>query len=102
MTSMHFIGLDIHKKTISYCVKDVSGTVLSEGTIAATRAQLDDWVKTLPARGPWPWKKPCLPDGSMTNFCLSVLHPLMLRAIGAGQEEERSHRCQQDLRLSSM
>ena len=23
MTSMHFIGLDIHKKTISYCVKDV-------------------------------------------------------------------------------
>ena len=25
MTSMHFIGLDIHKKTISYCVKDVSG-----------------------------------------------------------------------------
>jgi hypothetical protein len=42
VTSMHFIGLDIHKKTISYCVKDVSGTVLSEGTIAATRAQLDD------------------------------------------------------------
>ena len=33
MTSMHFIGLDIHKKTISYCVKDVSGTVLSEGTV---------------------------------------------------------------------
>jgi hypothetical protein len=28
VTSMHFIGLDIHKKTISYCVKDVSGKVL--------------------------------------------------------------------------
>ena len=38
MTSMHFIGLDIHKKTISYCVKDLSGTVLSEGTVAATSA----------------------------------------------------------------
>ena len=24
MTSMHFIGLDIHKKTISYCVSNVS------------------------------------------------------------------------------
>ena len=35
MTSMHFIGLDIHKKTISYCVKDVSGKVLSEGTVLA-------------------------------------------------------------------
>jgi hypothetical protein len=51
VTSMHFIGLDIHKKTISYCVKDVSGTVLSEGTLAATRAQLDDWVKTLASSG---------------------------------------------------
>jgi hypothetical protein len=25
---MNFIGLDIHKKTISYCVKDASGEVL--------------------------------------------------------------------------
>ena len=38
MTSMHFIGLDIHKKTISYCVKDVSGTVLSEGTVAGDQS----------------------------------------------------------------
>src|SRR5246127_2833755 len=25
MTTMNYIGLDVHKKTISYCVKDVSG-----------------------------------------------------------------------------
>jgi transposase len=31
VTSMNFIGLDIHKKTISYCVKNISGKVLSEG-----------------------------------------------------------------------
>jgi transposase len=49
--SMYFIGLDIHKKTISYCVKDVSGRVLSEGTVAATRAQLNEWMKSLPV--PW-------------------------------------------------
>jgi hypothetical protein len=24
---MYYIGLDLHKKTISYCVKDVSGQV---------------------------------------------------------------------------
>jgi hypothetical protein len=29
--------LDIHKKTISYCVKDNSGKVLSEGKMPATR-----------------------------------------------------------------
>ena len=44
VTSMNFIGLDIHKKTISYCVKDISGKVLSEGKIPATRQGLREWV----------------------------------------------------------
>jgi hypothetical protein len=34
---MYYIGLDIHKKTISYCVKDTSGQVQQEGQIGATR-----------------------------------------------------------------
>jgi hypothetical protein len=32
---MYYIGLDIHKKTISYCVKDQGGQICSEGVIAA-------------------------------------------------------------------
>lgn len=40
--------LVVHKKTISYCVKDVSGHVHSEGTVNATRMDLDWWMKTLP------------------------------------------------------
>jgi hypothetical protein len=28
---MYFIGLDVHKKTISYCVKDATGRVYQEG-----------------------------------------------------------------------
>src|SRR5271169_1837814 len=91
VTSMHFIGLDIHKKTISYCVKDVSGTVLSEGTIAASRAQLDDWVKTLPA----PWTvamEATMFTGWIYDHLLphaaavKVAHPLMLRAIAAAKK----------------
>gem|GEM_PF-4401772 len=31
---------DVHKKTISYCVKDASGQVLQEGKIGATRGEL--------------------------------------------------------------
>jgi hypothetical protein len=46
---MNFIGLDIHKKTISYCVKDGAGEVLAEGTIPATRVHLEGWMKTLAA-----------------------------------------------------
>src|SRR5260370_19330223 len=30
MTAMNYIGLDVHKKTISYCVKDVSGRIQQE------------------------------------------------------------------------
>ena len=40
MRSMYYVGLDVHKKTISYCAKDVSGHINSEGMIAATRIDL--------------------------------------------------------------
>ena len=33
--TMYFIGLDIHKKTISYCVKDAAGHVYQDGNKAA-------------------------------------------------------------------
>ena len=39
MESMYYyIGLDVHKKLISYCVKDASGRIHAQGKIAATRA----------------------------------------------------------------
>jgi hypothetical protein len=34
MQTMYYIGLDVHKRTISYCVKDGSGTIHAEGTHA--------------------------------------------------------------------
>jgi hypothetical protein len=46
--NMYYIGLDVHKKTISYCVKDASGRIHQQGAIGATRAELDSWMKTLP------------------------------------------------------
>jgi hypothetical protein len=45
---MYYVGLDVHKKTISCCVKDGSGQVHQEGQIGATRLELDSWMKTLP------------------------------------------------------
>ncbi len=37
MQPMYYIGLDVHKRTISYCVKDGSGKIYAEGSIPATR-----------------------------------------------------------------
>jgi transposase len=45
---MYYIGLDVHKKTISYCVKDAAGHVHREGKIVSTRCELDSWIRTLP------------------------------------------------------
>ena len=48
MEPMYYIGLDVHKQKISYCVKDRSGQLHAEGSLPATRFDLDCWMKTLP------------------------------------------------------
>ena len=80
MTSMNFIGLDIHKKTISYCVKDISGKVLSEAKIPATRQGLQEWVGTLLK----PWANDYLRPYAAA---VKVAHPLMLRAIAVAKKK---------------
>src|ERR1035437_4454387 len=45
---MYYIGLDVHKKTISFCVKNAAGRVHQEGKIGSSRRELDDWIRTLP------------------------------------------------------
>jgi hypothetical protein len=58
---MYYIGLDVHKQKISYCVKEGGGKVFAEGWIPATRFDLDRWRKTLPQPR---WKPRCSPAGS--------------------------------------
>jgi transposase len=89
---MYYIGLDVHKKTISYCVKDRSGQIHREGAIPATRVGLDLWMKTLPQ----PWTaamEATLFTGWIYDHllphaaALKVAHPLMLRAIAAAKKK---------------
>jgi transposase len=92
MQSMYYIGLDVHKKTISYCVKDGSGRIHAQGSIPATRLDLDRWMKTLPQ----PWTaamEATLFTGWIYDHllphaaALKVAHPLMLRAIAAAKKK---------------
>jgi hypothetical protein len=46
---MYYIGLDVHKRKISYCVKDGSRQIHAEGSISATRLDLDHWMRSLGA-----------------------------------------------------
>src|SRR6516225_4574751 len=40
MNVNHYIGFDVHKKSISYCVKTADGTIVEEGMLRATHLAL--------------------------------------------------------------
>jgi transposase len=48
MNVVHYIGFDVHKKSISYCVKTVAGEIVKEGKLAADRATLQEWAEKQP------------------------------------------------------
>ena len=89
---MYYIGLDIHKKTISYCVKDAAGCVHREGKIGSTRQELDAWVKILPQPRMMAMEATIF-TGWIYDYLLphadqvKVAHPLMLRAIAAAKKK---------------
>jgi len=65
MSTIYYIGLDIHKKVIAYCIKRIDGKLVRQGIVAAERKALKKWLSDLP--GPWygPWKPRSLPVGCM-------------------------------------
>src|SRR5215510_4597485 len=92
MELMYYIGLDVHKQKISYCVKDPSGKLHAEGWIPATRHDLDCWMKNLPK----PWSaamEATMFSGWIYDHLkphaagLKVAHPLMLRAIAVAKKK---------------
>jgi transposase len=92
MEPMYYIGLDVHKQKISYCVKDSGGKIYAEGWIPATRYDLHCWMKNLPQ----PWSaamEATMFSGWIYDHLkphaavLKVAHPLMLRAIAAAKKK---------------
>jgi transposase len=45
MNVIHYIGLDVHKKSISYCVKTGAGQIVQEGKLQASRSVLRSWAE---------------------------------------------------------
>jgi len=92
MKIMHYVGLDIHKKTISYCVKLADGTIVKEGNIVANRASLDQWRVELPE----PWMA-AMEATLFTSWIydhlkphaaeVKVANPSMLKAISASKRK---------------
>ena len=92
MESIDYIGMDVHKRTISYCAKTISGEVIDEGKIPATKEALEawaegrerDWVGVMEATlfTGWVYDE-LLPYAED----LKVAHPQMVEAIAAAKNK---------------
>lgn len=92
MNVTHYIGFDIHKKSISFCIKAADGQITDEGQIAAERYALRKWASE--RRQPWRGAmEATLFSGWVYDTLkpyaarLDMAHPAMMRAITAGKKK---------------
>lgn len=92
MQAFYYIGLDIHKKMIAYCIKALDGSLINQGIIDANRKSVGEWVNNLP--GPWIGAmEATIFTGWIYDFLtpfavdLKVAHPEMLKAITAAKKK---------------
>lgn len=92
MNSLYYVGLDVHKKSISYCVKLSDGAIAAEGAVSTRRKDMQAWLAKLPT----PWHgamEATLFSGWIYDFLrphaasLEVAHPAMLKAIAASKKK---------------
>lgn len=92
MNVNHYIGFDVHKKTVSYCVKRADGTIEEEGKLVATRVALRAWG----SKRKEPWRgamEATLFSGWIYDTLqpyaaqLQMGHPERMKAIGASKKK---------------
>jgi transposase len=92
MNVNHYIGFDVHKKSISFCVKQADGRIVEEGKISATHEALRSWA----SRRQEPWhgaREATLFSGwiydTLKPFAcdLQMGHPALMKAIGASKKK---------------
>ena len=92
MNVNHYIGFDVHKKTVSYCVKTADGTIVEEGKLQATHDALRKWAEK--RREPW---RDAMEATIFSGWIYDTLkpyaaelqmgHPAMMKAIGASKKK---------------
>jgi transposase len=92
MNALHYIGFDVHKKSISFCVKTAAGEIVEEGAVPAQRGALRQWASTRPQ----PWRgamEATLFSGWIYDTLqpygeqLEMAHPAKMKAISAGKKK---------------
>lgn len=71
----HFVGLDVHKQVIAFCVKAADGTIHDEGKFKTSRSELDGWVQRMARPETW------VAGMETTMFSHWIYHHLKLLGI---------------------
>jgi transposase len=92
MNVVEYIGLDVHKKSISICAKVASGEIVEEGKLKANRVELMRWVES--RRHPFvAGLEATIFTGWIYDFLkphareVKVINPLLAKAITAGKRK---------------
>lgn len=90
--ALHYVGFDLHRRTIAVCVKTADGSIIEQRTLPAHRQELLAWAQARTA--PWAgameatiftgWVYDLLKPLAVD---LKAAHPLMLRAITASKKK---------------
>jgi transposase len=92
MNVNHYIGFDVHKKTVSFCVKIADGSIVEEGKLHATHQTLRQWA----GKRQEAWRgamEATLFSGwiydTLRPFAaeLQMGHPVLMKAIGASKKK---------------
>jgi transposase len=92
MNVNHYIGFDVHKKSISYCVKTADGQIVEEGKLRANHDTLRQWA----GKRHEPWHgamEATLFSGWIYDVLkpfaaqLQMGHPALMKAIGASKKK---------------
>lgn len=88
----YYVGLDLHKKKIVYCVKKSSGRTVDSGEIESNRHGLRQWAQSM--KRPWIGAmEATLFTGWVYDFLkpyaheLQVANPILARAIAASKKK---------------
>jgi transposase len=92
MTISHYIGFDVHKKSISYYAKTADGTMVEEGGLRATHEALRQWA--VKRQEPWHGAmEATLFSGWIYDLLkpfaakLQMGHPALMKAICASKKK---------------
>jgi transposase len=89
----YYVGLDVHRQSVSYCIKRPEGTIVREGKVLAQRQPLTEWTQTfgdtswcggLEATGCSHWIYRFLQSYATE---LKMAHPARLKAITAAKRK---------------